>query len=81
MRVMRHQGNLVELPVIVRSPTLVDELLRVQPHANIDTAHKGKILIREGEFADHSVLLFEGWIALSKMLPDGETQIIDVMLP
>lgn len=27
------------------------------------------------------MLLLEGWVGYSKMLPDGETQIIDVMLP
>lgn len=78
---MQPQSNLLELPVATRYPTLVDAFMRVQPRAIIDTARKGKILIQEDGFADHSMILLEGWVAFSKMLPDGETQIIDVMLP
>lgn len=78
---MQIQSNPLELPVATKDPALVDAFLRVQPHAHIDSARKGKILVQEDGFADHSMLLLDGWIAFSKMLPDGETQIIDVMLP
>lgn len=60
---------------------LVDEFFRVWPRPAIETSSKGTILVQEDDFADHSMLLLDGWVAFSKMLPDGETQIIDVMLP
>ncbi len=47
----------------------------------ISHASQGRILTHEGEFADHALLLVEGWVALSKTLDGGETQIIDLMLP
>lgn len=75
------QAELLRLPDGKRDPSLIDLFLRLQPRAQIDTARKGKVLIQEDDFADHSMLLLEGWIGFSKMLPDGETQIIDVMLP
>lgn len=75
------QGNLLEIACGRNTPHLVDAFLRVQPHAKIQKAPKGKTIVQEGDFADHSMLLLEGWLAFTKMLPDGETQIIDVMLP
>lgn len=60
---------------------LVAAYLNLHPQPPIETAPKGRILVQEDDFADHSLLLLEGWLALSKMLPDGQTQIIDVMLP
>ena len=62
-------------------PRLVQAYLRVNPQPVIETARKGASILREDDFADHSMLLLEGWAALSKMLPEGETQIIDVLLP
>jgi len=61
--------------------TLADVFLRVEPRPSIEMVRKGKIIVHEEDFADHSMILLEGWIAFSKMLPDGENQIIDVMLP
>ncbi|WP_050527829.1 Crp/Fnr family transcriptional regulator [Pseudorhodobacter aquimaris] len=49
--------------------------------APVNTARNGHILTYEGDFADHGILLTDGWLALSKSLAGGETQIIDVMLP
>ncbi|TDT77967.1 CRP-like cAMP-binding protein [Litoreibacter halocynthiae] len=60
--------------------TLTDAILS-DHHAPTSRAPQGKTLTFEGDFADHSLLLLEGWIALSKTLASGETQIIDVMLP
>ncbi|EPX78221.1 Crp/Fnr family transcriptional regulator [Litoreibacter arenae] len=60
---------------------LVEEYLNLQPPAAIIAESKGKMIVQEGDFVDHSMLLLEGWIGLSKMLPDGETQIIDILLP
>ena len=80
MAIEAHE-NLLHVPDGRRDPTLIGTFLRVQPKPRIDTAPKGKTLIQEDDFADHSMLLLEGWIAFSKMLPDGGVQIIDVMLP
>ncbi|HEY9039158.1 MAG TPA: Crp/Fnr family transcriptional regulator [Roseovarius sp.] len=44
-------------------------------------APRGTVLVRENDMADHSILLLEGWLALSKTLPSGDVQIIDLMLP
>lgn len=70
------------VPVVSHSRArLVDLFLRVWPRPAIETVAKGTILVHEDDFADHSMLLLDGWVAFSKILPDGETQIIDVMLP
>lgn len=78
---MGPQGDVLPLRDGTGEPNLVDTYLDLQPNARIDTASKGATLVREDDFADHSMLLLEGWIGFSKMLPDGETQIIDVLLP
>jgi CRP/FNR family transcriptional regulator len=78
---MQPDATALDLPSVIRSPELVEAFLRVQPHPQIDTATKGHLLVREDDFADHAILLLDGWVAFSKMLPDGETQIIDILLP
>ncbi len=78
---MQRQSNLVSLHVVAAPRTLIDVFLSVQPRAIIESAPKGKTLLHEDEFADHSMLLLEGWLAFTKMMPEGEIQIIDVMLP
>lgn len=47
----------------------------------VNRAKQGQILTHESEFADHALLLLDGWVALSKTLAAGDTQIIDMMLP
>lgn len=69
------------LPTAKRMPPLVEAFLRAQPKARIETAQRGDEIILEDDFSDHSMLLLEGWAGFSKMLPDGERQIIDIMLP
>ncbi|MCF3593980.1 Crp/Fnr family transcriptional regulator [Rhodobacteraceae bacterium LMO-12] len=44
-------------------------------------AAQGQILTHESAHADHALLVLNGWIALSKTLMAGDTEIIDVMLP
>ncbi|MEB8386986.1 Crp/Fnr family transcriptional regulator [Rhodobacteraceae bacterium KMM 6894] len=61
--------------------SFVQTYLGVNPQPVIERAIKGRIIVQEDDFADHSILLLEGWIAFSKSLPDGQTQIIDVLLP
>ncbi|WP_289041122.1 Crp/Fnr family transcriptional regulator [uncultured Aliiroseovarius sp.] len=78
---MEFQNRVKELSVSRDPQALVQTFLRLHPQQTIETAPKGKTIVHEDDFADHSILLLDGWLALSKMLPDGETQIIDVMLP
>lgn len=78
---MQLQGKIIELPVRQNLQTLVDVFFQVQSQPSVEIARKGKIIVYEDDFADHSMILLDGWVAFSKMLPDGETQIIDVMLP
>ena len=78
---MQPQRKLIKLPLPKEKPALVQAFLRARPQAIIEIARKGKTIVHEDDFADHSMLLLEGWVAFSKMLPDGERQIIDVMLP
>ncbi|MFP7571393.1 Crp/Fnr family transcriptional regulator [Marivita sp. S2033] len=62
-------------------PSIVDEYLALWPQHLTLQAAKGKMVTQEGDHADHSILLLSGWMALSKSLPDGGTQIIDIILP
>ncbi|MFP7674494.1 Crp/Fnr family transcriptional regulator [Marivita sp. S0852] len=78
---MHVQAELIRLTPTPKKPALVTAFLKAQPKAHIETAAKGTSIVREDDFADHSMLLLDGWAAFSKMLPDGETQIVDVMLP
>lgn len=78
---MHSDGNkarLANMPSLGQS--LVAAYLHLRPHAPVETARKGQVIVREDDFADHAMLLLDGWVAFSKMLPDGETQIVDVML-
>jgi len=79
---MQSHGNQTRLSNAPPPPaSLITAYLSIQPHSPIETARKGKVIVQEDDFADHAMLLLEGWVAFSKMLPDGQTQIIDVMLP
>lgn len=78
---MQVQGNAGQLPPGPGCKTLAEIFLSIRPQPFVETAAKGHIIVHEDDFADHSMILLDGWVALSKMLPDGETQIIDVMLP
>lgn len=78
---MQGQNETAGLPSNEGRETLVELFLRLQPRAYVETAAKGKTILQEDDFTDHSVLLLDGWVALSKMLPEGETQIIDILLP
>ena len=44
-------------------------------------AKRNTILVHEGDPADYSLFLLDGWLALSKTLQSGDVQIIDLMLP
>jgi len=79
---MLSYGDQADRPrVAAPAAPLVAAYLSVQPHPPIEAVPKGRIIVQEDDFADHAMLLLDGWVAFSKMLPDGETQIIDVMLP
>lgn len=61
--------------------SLVRAYLKLRPQKSIKKAQKGQILTHESDYAVHSILLLEGWVALSKTLPEGGSQIFDIMLP
>jgi len=69
------------MPVESVYSDLVGRLLDLTLPVHIETDAKGTSIISEGDDADKSLLLLEGWLAFTKMLPEGETQIIDIMLP
>jgi len=59
----------------------VDAYAALRPTQAIQRAVKGRNVVQESGYAAHSMLLLDGWAALSKTLPEGGVQIIDVMLP
>jgi CRP-like cAMP-binding protein len=40
-----------------------------------------EMLVRAGEYLDHSMLLLDGWLVRSKDLPSGDRQILEIHLP
>ena len=73
MRIATHRAD--------RGGDLRESFLNRTPAPRIRHAAKGENIVNEGDSADYSLLLLEGWIALSKMLSDGDAQIIDIMVP
>lgn len=59
----------------------VDAYAALRPKQAVRRAIKGRTVVQESDYAAHSMLLLTGWAALSKTLPEGGVQIIDVMLP
>ena len=59
----------------------VDAYAALRPKQAVRRAVKGRTVVQESDYAAHSMLLLDGWAALSKTMPEGEVQIIDVMLP
>ncbi|SDN56632.1 cAMP-binding domain of CRP or a regulatory subunit of cAMP-dependent protein kinases [Lutimaribacter pacificus] len=78
---MQISGN---LPTAFRDAdrlSVVDAYIALRPKHAIRKAAKGQSVVQESGYADYSMLLLEGWAALSKTMPEGGAQIIDVMLP
>lgn len=71
------------MPAVIpnRVKTAITDAFLENGDTLISRARRREILTCESDFADHSMLLLDGWVALSKTLKNGETQIIDVMLP
>ncbi|AJE48438.1 Crp/Fnr family transcriptional regulator [Celeribacter indicus] len=63
------------------SPALDVKLKRRGSGPQVRTAEKRSFISHEGDVATFLLLLLDGWVALTKALPDGETQIIDLLLP
>ena len=74
-------GRLAPAPTAPHILSFQKTYLGIHPKSTIERVAKGQFIVQEDDFADHSILLLEGWVAFSKSLPDGETQIIDVLLP
>lgn len=68
---------------IPRNPPLqaIIDMMECEGSLKTRRAARGTILIRENEPADYSLLLIDGWMALSKTLRSGDVQITDLMLP
>lgn len=61
--------------------SVVDAYIALRPKQAIRKAAKGQCVVQESGYADYSILLLDGRVALSKTMPEGRAQIIDVMLP
>ena len=49
--------------------------------SNMQTIRLGQYLLAEAQAANSVFVLLNGWLSLSKSLPDGEIQIVDFALP
>lgn len=76
-----HQDRIAAVTAAPANQSILKAYFGVHPQPVIERATKGQIIVQEDDFADQSILLLEGWVAFSKSLPNGETQIIDVLLP
>ncbi len=56
-------------------------LLGLHPNIQERRVKRGSIIAHEGDKADFLLLVLEGWIGLSKALYDGQTQLIDLLMP
>lgn len=66
-------GNLAIAPKIPAHRTAgLSEILLLQCRVPPMQASRGTLLITEGDFADHFLLLLKGWVGLSKTLLSGE---------
>ncbi len=62
-------------------PQTIQGMLSGRDAFHVRDAPRDTVLTRENDVADHSILLIEGWVALSKTLVSGDVQITDLMLP
>lgn len=60
---------------------LRDRFLSQIPALKARHAPKNATIVQEGDIAESSIFLLEGWVAHSKLLRGGDVQIIDLMLP
>lgn len=61
--------------------SVIDAYFAMRPKEAIRKAEKGQAIVQESRHTEHSMLLLSGWAALSKTMPEGGVQIIDVLLP
>ncbi len=55
-------------------------LMELNPDLREQRAKPGDTIVYEGDVASFFLLVVEGWVALTKSLEDGETQIVDVLM-
>ena len=58
-------------------PDPLEKMLR----AHLRTFEPRQFVVMEGETTGAVLCVLDGWLSLSKCLPDGETQIVDLALP
>lgn len=78
---MRPQVDFGPISARIRDSRLYSALRRLEPCPRVRTELRGTTVVHQDDRATHSMLLLDGWMALSKMLPDGDIQIIGIMLP
>lgn len=55
-------------------------LMALHPDLREQSAKPGDTIAHEGDVASFFILIVEGWVALTKSLEEGETQIINVLM-
>ncbi|MAM11347.1 MAG: transcriptional regulator [Rhizobiaceae bacterium] len=78
---MQISGPLQKAYQNIQRSSVVEAYTALRPKQAARRAAKGQNVVQESGYAEHSMLLLNGWAALSKTLPEGGVQIIDVMLP
>ncbi len=78
---MHLQGETDPIAARIGGDRIYTALQRLDPCPRVRTLRRGTTIVHQDDPATHSMLLLDGWVALSKMLADGEFQIIDIMLP
>jgi CRP-like cAMP-binding protein len=61
-------------------PSLRDAFLSMPAPTQVRTAKKGATVLHEGDACDRCLFLLDGWLGLTKGLPDGTTLMVDVLL-
>lgn len=71
----RQNGAMAPRPFAIADP--LERVLKT----STQTAKPGQSLLMEGDKTNAVFVLLDGWLSLSKSLPDGEVQIVDFALP
>ncbi|AQZ54364.1 hypothetical protein [Martelella mediterranea] len=74
---MQISGPLQKAYRSIPRSSVVDAYTALRPKQAKLRAAKGQTIVQESGYAEHSMLLLNGWAALSKTMPEGEVQIID----
>ena len=62
-------------------PHDISDTIKSMLKANVKTLKSGQFMLMEGDETNAVFCLLDGWLAVSKRLPEGDIQIIDIALP